>query len=98
MASRALYHGFMAINPDIFRTGKPWWTGFQSFCRNCGTAPKAERAAADLHPRRKESLAYADRIENGIEVNINTVAEMKELCDYLKMDSVNTSATLISAR
>ena len=27
-------------------------------------------------------------MKNGINVNINTVAEMKNLCDYLGMDSV----------
>ncbi len=26
--------------------------------------------------------------KNGIDVNINTVAEMRDLCDYLRMDSV----------
>jgi hypothetical protein len=48
----------------------------------------AEGAARIYTHGEKEILAYADRMENGIDVNINTVAEMKDLCDYLGMDSV----------
>lgn len=32
-------------------------------------------------------MPNADRMENGIDVNINTIAEIKDLCDYLGFDS-----------
>lgn len=81
-------HGFMAINPDIFGDRKAMVDRFSKFLQELRDAPKAEGQPRIYTHGEKEMLAYADRIENGIEVNINTVAEMKELCDYLKMDSV----------
>ena len=36
----------------------------------------------------KEAERYEDCMKNGIDVNINTVLEMKNLCEYLGMDSV----------
>ena len=34
----------------------------------------------------KEVLAQKDRMEHGIQVNDNTMAELANLCDYLKLD------------
>ena len=51
-------------------------------------APKADGQLRIYTHGEKEILAYADRMKNGINVNINTVAEMKNLCDYLGLDSV----------
>jgi len=31
-------------------------------------------------------LAKKDRLENGIQVNDNTMAELANLCEYLKLD------------
>ena len=36
---------------------------------------------------RKEVAAYADRMQNGIDVNINTVAEMVDMAKFLGMDA-----------
>ena len=49
-------------------------------------APKAEGAERIYTHGEKEVIAYEDRLENGIDVNINTVAEMVDLCNYLNMD------------
>ena len=49
-------------------------------------APKAEGAERIYTHGEKEIEAYKNRMENGIDVNINTVAEMVDLCNYLEMD------------
>ena len=76
-----------------------WWKGLfgetEEFCginsvflQELRDAPKAEGAERIYTHGEKEILAYANRLENGIDVNINTVAEMRDLCEYLGMDSV----------
>jgi LDH2 family malate/lactate/ureidoglycolate dehydrogenase len=49
-------------------------------------SPKAEGAERIYTHGEKEIIALEDRMKNGIEVNINTVAEMVDLCNYLEMD------------
>ncbi len=81
-------HGFMAIDPAVFGDAEAMRERFSVFLQELRDAPKAEGAERIYTHGEKEILAYADRMENGIDVNINTVAEMKDLCDYLNMDSV----------
>lgn len=81
-------HGFMAINPDIFGDAEGMKERFSTFLQELRDAPKADGQPRIYTHGEKEILAYADRMKNGINVNINTVAEMKNLCDYLGMDSV----------
>ena len=49
-------------------------------------SPKADGAERIYTHGEKEVFAYKDRMENGINVNVNTVAEMVDLCKYLGMD------------
>ena len=81
-------HGFMAIDPKVFGDPAEMKAHFSTFLQELRDAPKAEGAERIYTHGEKEILAYADRLENGIDVNINTVAEMKDLCDYLGLDSV----------
>lgn len=81
-------HGFMAINPEIFGDAEGMKERFSTFLQELRDAPKAEGQERIYTHGEKEIIAYADRMENGIDVNINTVYEMKNLCDYLNMDSV----------
>ncbi len=81
-------HGFMAINPAIFGDPAAMEERFSTFLKELREAPKAEGQPRIYTHGEKEIIAYADRMKNGIDVNINTVAEMKNLCDYLGMDSV----------
>lgn len=60
---------------------------FSVFLQELSDAPKAEGAPRIYTHGEKEIIASADRMQNGIDVNINTVAEMKDLCDYLGLDS-----------
>lgn len=81
-------HGFMAIDPAIFGDADGMKQRFSTFLQELRDAPKAEGQPRIYTHGEKEIAAYADRMQNGIDVNINTVAEMKNLCDYLGMDSV----------
>lgn len=80
-------HGFLAIDPAIFGDAAAIKEHLSTFLKELREAPKAEGAARIYTHGEKEILAYADRMENGIDVNINTVAEMVDLCKYLGMDS-----------
>lgn len=81
-------HGFMAIDPSIFGDSEGMKERFSTFLQELRDAPKAEGQPRIYTHGEKEIFAYADRMKNGIDVNINTVAEMKDLCDYLNLDSV----------
>lgn len=81
-------HGFMAIDPKIFGSAEDMKARFSTFLQELREAPKAEGQERIYTHGEKEILAEADRKKNGINVNINTVAEMKDLCDYLGLDSV----------
>lgn len=81
-------HGFMAIDPAIFGDTEGMIERFSTFLQELRDAPKAEGCERIYTHGEKEIFAYADRMKNGIDVNINTVVEMKNLCDYLGMDSV----------
>ncbi len=80
-------HGFMVIDPKVFGDADALKERFSVFLQELRDAPKAEGQERIYTHGEKEILASADRMKNGIDVNINTVAEMKDLCDYLGMDS-----------
>jgi LDH2 family malate/lactate/ureidoglycolate dehydrogenase len=79
-------HGFIAINPAIFGDADAIRSHLSTFLQELRDAPKAEGAARIYTHGEKEVLACEDRLKNGIDVNINTVAEMVDLANYLKMD------------
>ena len=79
-------HGFIAINPAVFGDAAAIREHLSTLLRELREAPKAEGAERIYTHGEKEVIAYEDRLKNGIEVNINTVAEMVDLCNYLKMD------------
>jgi LDH2 family malate/lactate/ureidoglycolate dehydrogenase len=79
-------HGFIAINPAIFGDADAIREHLSTFLQELRESPKAEGQERIYTHGEKEVFAYKDRLENGIDVNINTVAEMVDLCNYLKMD------------
>ena len=79
-------HGFIAINPAVFGDADAIREHLSTLLRELREAPKAEGAERIYTHGEKEVIAYEDRLENGIDVNINTVAEMVDLCNYLNMD------------
>ncbi len=81
-------HGFMAIDPKIFGDPEKIKNDLSAFLTELRESEKADGQERIYTHGEKEVEAYEDRMKNGIDVNINTVAEMKNLCDYLHMDSV----------
>jgi len=79
-------HGFIAIDPKIFGDPDQIKEHFSIFLQELRDAPKAESAVRIYTHGEKEVLAFADRMKNGIDVNINTVSEMKDLANYIGMD------------
>lgn len=79
-------HGFIAIDPAVFGDADAIKEHLSTFLQELRDAPKADGAARIYTHGEKEVFAYKDRLENGIEVNLGTVAEMVDLCNYLKMD------------
>ncbi len=79
-------HGFIAINPAVFGDADAIREHLSTLLRELRESPKAEGAERIYTHGEKEVYAYEDRLKNGIDVNINTVAEMVDLCNYLQMD------------
>ncbi len=79
-------HGFVAIDPAVFGDAKAIKEHLSTLLAELRESPKAEGAQCIYTHGEKEVFAYEDRIKNGIDVNINTVAEMVDLCNYLGMD------------
>lgn len=80
-------HGFMAVDPNVFGNAEEIKAHFSDYLRELRNAPKADGAARIYTHGEKEVEAYADRMKNGIDVNINTVAEMIDMAKYLGMDA-----------
>lgn len=79
-------HGFIAIDPAVFGDAEAIKEHLSTFLKELREAPKAEGADRIYTHGEKEVFAFKDRMENGIEVNLGTVAEMVDLCKYLNMD------------
>jgi len=79
-------HGFAVIDPNIFGNAQEIKEHLSTFLKELRESPKSEGANRIYTHGEKEIFAYKDRMENGIEININTVAEMVDLCKYLNMD------------
>lgn len=78
-------HGFAAIDPAIFGNPDDIKKHLSTFLEELRNAPKAEGAARIYTHGEKEIIAYADRLKSGIDVNINTVAEMVDFCKYVQL-------------
>ena len=79
-------HGFIAINPAVFGDADAIREHLSTFLQELRESPKADGAERIYTHGEKEVFAYKDRLENGINVNKGTVAEMVDLCKYLDMD------------
>ena len=79
-------HGFIAIDPKIFGDAKAISAHLSNFLKELRESPKAEGQDRIYTHGEKEVFAVKDRLANGIDVNVKTVAEMVDLCNYLGMD------------
>lgn len=76
-------HGFAAIDPALFGDPKEIRAHLSTLLKELREAPKAEGAERIYTHGEKEILAYSDRMQNGIDVNVNTVAEMVDFCKFV---------------
>ena len=81
-------HGFIVIDPKIFGDAGDIKEHLSTFLRELRESPKSEGATRIYTHGEKEIIAKAERLENGIAVNINTVAEMFDMCQYVGLDPV----------
>ncbi len=79
-------HGFIAIDPAIFGDKDAICEHLSTLLCELRESPKANGQERIYTHGEKEVLACEDRMKNGIAVNVNTLAEMVDLCKYLDMD------------
>ena len=86
-AKGSICHGFAAINPAYFGDPQAIKEHLSTYLKELRESPKAEGRERIYTHGEKEVEAMADRMENGIPVNDNTMVEVLDLCDYLNIDS-----------
>ncbi len=82
-------HGFIVIDPKVFGDADAIKEHLSTFLTELRESPKCEGAERIYTHGEKEIIAKADRMENGIDVNINTVAEMFDMCKYVGLNPVD---------
>lgn len=81
-------HSFIVIDPKIFGDAEEMKKNLSVFLQELRDAKRADENVPIYTHGEKECLSYEKLMKNGIDVNINTVGEMKNICEYLGMDSV----------
>ncbi len=81
-------HGFIAIDPKVFGDPAEIKEHLSTFLEELRQSPKSEGQTRIYTHGEKEIIAKADRMKNGIDVNINTVAEMFDMCRFVGLDPV----------
>ena len=81
-------HGFLAIDPAVFGDAAAIKEHLSVFLKELRESPKKEGETRIYTHGEKEVFAEKDRRENGIAVNINTVAEMFDMSRYVGLDPV----------
>lgn len=79
-------HGFVAIDPKIFGDAEAIKKHFSEYMEELRQSPKAEGQERIYTHGEKEVAATKRALEEGIPVNDNTMLELADLCNYLKMD------------
>ncbi len=80
-------HCFIVIDPAIFGDAEALKKNLSVFLQELRDADRADQNVPIYTHGEKEALSMAKRMEEGIDVDISTVAEMIEICEYLGMDS-----------
>jgi L-2-hydroxycarboxylate dehydrogenase (NAD+) len=80
-------HSFMVINPGIFGDTKQIQAHLSEYLKELRNSPKAEGRDRIYTHGEKEICAMEERMKNGIEVNVNTAAEMRDLAQYLQINA-----------
>lgn len=82
-------HGFIAIDPKVFGDPAEIKEHLSTFLQELRESPKSEGHTRIYTHGEKEIIAKADRLKNGIDVNINTVREMFDMCKYVGLNPVD---------
>ena len=85
-AKSGICHGFAAINPNIFGDVEVIKDHFSAYLQELRDAPKAKGQPRIYIHGEKEEEAMKDRLENGIPVDENTMTELWDICEYLKLN------------
>ena len=80
-------HSFIVIDPAIFGDAEAIQTHLSVFLQELRDAKRADEAVPIYTHGEKEMASYAERMKNGIQVDVSTVAEMANICAYLGMDA-----------
>ncbi len=81
-------HAFIVIDPAVFGDAQAPRENLSTFLQELRDAKRADENVPIYTHGEKEAIAYEEHMKNGIEVDISTVSEMIDICDYLGMDSV----------
>ena len=81
-------HGFMVIDPKIFGDAEQMKKDMSVFLQELRDSKRANPDVPVYTHGEKEMLAAERHMKEGIEVNINTVGEMKNLCLAVGMDPI----------
>ena len=79
-------HFFAAIDPSIFGNPEMIKNHLSTFLDEIRESPKRDGKTKIYTHGEKEVLATADRMKNGIDVDIKTLEEMKDCADYVGVD------------
>ena len=80
-------HGFIVIDPRIFGDAKGMKARLSVFLQELRDAKRADAQVPIYTHGEKEFISYEKRMAEGIDVHLNTVAEMADICKYLGMDT-----------
>ncbi|MBQ8230518.1 MAG: Ldh family oxidoreductase [Lachnospiraceae bacterium] len=80
-------HSFIVINPSIFGDAEAIKEHLSVFLQELRDAKRADEQVPIYTHGEKEILSLEKRRKEGIDVNISTVAEMINMCNYLGLDS-----------
>jgi len=80
-------HAFIVIDPAVFGNPEELKKNLSVFLQELRDAKRADENQPIYTHGEKEIGRMKKLLEEGIEVNISTVAEMKNMCDYLGIDS-----------
>ena len=81
-------HGFIVIDPKIFGDAEEMKRNLSLFLLELRDSKRADPNVPIYTHGEKEILAAEKHLREGIEVNINTVGEMKRLCEAVGMDPI----------
>ncbi|MBQ8357788.1 MAG: Ldh family oxidoreductase [Clostridia bacterium] len=79
-------HAFIVIDPAIFGDAQALKDHLSTFLQELRDAGRADENVPIYTHGEKEMLSFAERMKNGIDVDISTVAEMIDTCNYLGLD------------